>query len=58
MNGMASIGSIIFLLGALVLVWHGLRGQHLPKQKLIKFALVWAAIIVGLVVILRVVIPG
>jgi hypothetical protein len=51
MSMMAIAGSLILLLGSLFLVWRGLDG--VPAPKLIRMALIWAVIIVGLVLVLR-----
>lgn len=53
MSTTAMIGSLIFLIGALVLAVRNLRGDEIPKQTLVKFALIWGVIIVGLMLILR-----
>lgn len=52
MSGMAAVGSIVFLLAALFLASRGLRG--VPRSKLLNLALLWIAIIGGLVLLLRV----
>jgi len=49
-SGIAIVGSLVFLMGALVLAWHGV--DHLPRATLFRYALIWGVIIVGLVLLL------
>lgn len=55
MSLIAVIGSLIFVIAALILAVRNLRSHNLPQQTLVKYALLWAVIIVGLVLILRLV---
>ncbi len=48
---MAIIVSLITAAGALVLASRGLGG--VPRPRIVKFALMWGVIILGLVVLLR-----
>jgi hypothetical protein len=51
MTAVEIIGSGVFVLGSLVLVWRGLDG--VPSPTLLRYALLWTAIIVGIVLLLR-----
>ncbi|MCB2047139.1 MAG: hypothetical protein KDE32_02800 [Novosphingobium sp.] len=46
------IGSLIFVFGALVLAWRGVGG--LPRAQKVRYALIWGAIFLGVIVVLRV----
>ncbi len=58
MSLMATIGSLIFVIGALVLAVRGLRSHNLPASQMVRYALIWGVIIVGLVLILRLFVPA
>ena len=45
---MATIVSLIAVIGALVLATSNLRGKHLPTQTMLKYGLIWGAIIAAL----------
>ncbi len=47
----AIVVSLIAAAGALFLAWRGLGG--LPRAQMVRYALIWGAIILGLVVLLR-----
>jgi hypothetical protein len=47
----AIVGSLILILGSLILVWRGLDG--VPASKLVRLALIWAVIILATVLLLR-----
>ena len=53
MSGTSTIVSIVFIIGALVLAFSNLRGRNMPARTLFKMGAIWAAIIVGLMLILR-----
>lgn len=51
MSATALVGSLIFALGALFLAWRGV--DHLPRATMFRYAAIWVAIIVGVVVVLK-----
>ena len=52
MSALAIVGSLIFAFGALVLAWRGV--DHLPRATMVRYGLIWVAIIIALVLVLRV----
>ena len=58
MSLMATIGSLIFVLAALVLAVRGLRGHNLPTSQLVKYALIWGVIILGVMLVFGLFIPS
>lgn len=57
MSTTTMIGSLIFVIAALFLAVRGLRSHNLPMQTIVRYALIWGVIIVGLVLILRLFVP-
>ena len=51
MSAAAIVVSLILAIGSLVLVWRGV--SHLPRAQMVRYALIWGAIILGLVLVLR-----
>ncbi|MDF2640021.1 MAG: hypothetical protein K0R64_3005 [Novosphingobium lindaniclasticum] len=54
MNQTGMIVAVISVIGSLILVSSGSRFRSMPMGKMVKLALIWTAIIVGLVLIIRV----
>ena len=54
MTGTESIFAVVAVVGALVLAVRGLNGHNLSKEKVVRYALIWAAIIGGFVLLLSV----
>ncbi|WP_231635880.1 hypothetical protein [Novosphingobium sp. ST904] len=48
------IVGIIAVIGALILVTSNSRFRSLPKSRMLKMALIWAVIIIGLVLLIQV----
>jgi hypothetical protein len=57
MSTMTMIGSLIFVIAALFLAMSGLRSHNLPMQTMVRYALIWGVLIVGLVLILGLFVP-
>jgi hypothetical protein len=53
MSMTATIVSIIAVLGALILATNNAQFRNLSKGRMIRLALIWAAIIVGLVLVVE-----
>lgn len=53
MNATATIVSIIAVIGALILATRGSRFRELGASRTIRLALIWAAIIVGLAIVIQ-----
>lgn len=53
MSAAAMIVSIIAVIGALILATNNSRFRSLGKGRAIRLALIWVAIIVGLVVVIQ-----
>ena len=51
MNIAAIVGSLILAIGSLVLVSRGV--SDLPRAQMVRYALIWGAIILGIVLVLR-----
>ncbi len=54
MSNSAQVLAIITTLGALVLAVSAVRSHRLPIANYLRMGLIWASIIVGLVIILKV----
>ncbi|KPH63027.1 hypothetical protein ADT71_13985 [Novosphingobium sp. ST904] len=54
MNQTGMIVGIIAVIGALILVTSNSRFRSLPKSRMLKMALIWAVIIIGLVLLIQV----
>jgi hypothetical protein len=54
MNGTAMIVSIISVIGALILVTSRSQFRNLGMKRMLRLALIWAAIIVGMVLLIQV----
>ncbi|MEW9853848.1 hypothetical protein [Novosphingobium sp. M1R2S20] len=52
------IVSIVTVLGALFLVWRGLVTRSMERGQRLKFALIWAVIIIAVVLVVRVLQSG
>lgn len=54
MNQTGMIVAVISVIGSLILVTSGSRFRSMPMGATLKLALIWAAIILGLVLIIQV----
>ncbi len=48
------IVAVVSVLGALLLAWRGLRSDNMGRGGMIRMALIWGVIILGLVIVIQV----
>ena len=54
MIGNGSALAIASVIGALIIVLYNFRGHRLSTHKVLRYALIWGAVILALVLVLRV----
>lgn len=48
------IVAVVSVLGALLLAWRGLRSHNMGRGGMVRMALIWGVIILGLVIVIQV----